>query len=60
MILYTSAKSVMFDAIDVEKTVSLPSSTYIRIPVLVGFIAFRCSGIGRVFAFWNTSRRPAE
>jgi len=50
MILYASAKSVMFNAIDVKETVSLPSSTYIRIPVLVGFVAFRCSRIGRAFA----------
>jgi len=60
MILYTLAKSVIFDAIDVEETVSLPSSTYIRIPVLVGFVVFRCSGIERAFAFWNTFRGPAE
>jgi len=51
MILYASAKSMMFDKIDVEETVSLLSSTYIRIPMLVGFVAFRCSGIGRAFAF---------
>ena len=51
MILYTLAKSVMFDEIDVEGTVSLLSSTYIRIPMLVSFVAFRCSGIGRAFAF---------
>jgi len=49
-ILYASAKSVMFNAIDVKETVSLPSSTYIRIPVLVDFVAFRCSRIGRAFA----------
>ena len=50
MILYTSAKSMMFDEIDVEETVSLLSSTYIRISMLVGFVAFRCSEIERAFA----------
>jgi len=60
MILYVLAKSVIFDEIDVEETFSLLLSTYIRIPMLVGFIVFRYSGIERAFASWNTFRRPAE
>ena len=37
----------MFDEIDVEEIISLLSSTYIKISMLVGFVAFRCLGIGR-------------
>jgi len=54
------ARGILFVAIEVDETVSLLSSTYIRIPISDGLSALRFLEVKKIALSWNTSRGPAE
>ena len=58
--LQALARRILFVAIEVNETVSLPLSTYIRISMSDGLLASRFLGVEKIALSWNTSRRSAE